>query len=86
MARSLKEQSEIWHHSTGEAIQLCVVEELDTEGEFTAEAVITFGGFSLCREHFDKVTNLIKDGTPMGRIVEMMMTTGLDYKEENLDG
>ncbi len=63
--------------SSGSYIQLCVVEELDVEGTHSAPANITFGGFSLCPEHFKTVTNLIKDGTPMGRVVEMMMTEGL---------
>jgi len=57
--------------------QLCVVEELDVEAPQSAYAVITFGGFSLCRGHFTTVTELIKSGMPMGEIVHVMMTEGL---------
>jgi len=73
----MKEDDE-WRNSSNTRFQLCVVEELDTEAPQSAHAVITFGGFSLCRRHFEKVTNLIKDGTSMGEIVSRMMTVGLD--------
>lgn len=64
--------------ASGSWIPLCVVEELDSQIETSEPAIITFGGFSLCREHFEKVTNLIKDGISMGAVVNAMMTTGLD--------
>lgn len=75
--RHLLEDAGEWLDTSGNRIQLCVVEELDKESGVSAASVITFGGFSLCREHFEKVTNLIKDGVPMGQIVNNMMTTGL---------
>lgn len=77
MLRPLKISSDDWRSSSGVLLLLCVVEELDTEGEKNAEAIITFGGFSLCREHFKQVTDMIKDGIPMSQIVNDMMTTGL---------
>ncbi len=64
----------IWRYSNGSLLQVCVVEELDDSNDIRAESFTMFGGFALCPEHFFKVTNLIKDGTPMGRVVEMMMT------------
>lgn len=81
MAKPMKDTHDEWRRSSGSVVQLCVVEELDTEGENAAEAIITFGGFSLCREHFKKVTDLIKDGTPMGVVVAKMMTVGLDAED-----
>jgi hypothetical protein len=81
MGKPLKEQSGEWRRGSGAPIQLCVVEELDVEADHAAESIITFGGFSLCREHFKKVTDLIKDGTPMGVVVAKMMTVGLDAED-----
>lgn len=62
---------------TGGFYQLCVVEALDIKSEASEFAVITFGGFSLCRQHFQQVTGMIREGIPMGQIVNQMMTTGL---------
>ena len=73
----IKHDSE-WSDTAGNRHQLCVVEELDAEAPQSAYAIITFGGFSLCRTHFEVVTGLIKTGTPMGAVVHTMMTTGLD--------
>lgn len=73
----IKEDDE-WKTADGVPIPMCVVEELNADAPLHAMAVITFGGFSLCREHFEKVTAQIRAGIPMGQIVNDMMTTGLD--------
>ena len=76
----IKDDNE-WRDSSGMRHQLCVVEELDAEAPQSAYAVITFGGFSLCRGHFTTVTELIKAGMPMGEVVHTMMTVGLSPAE-----
>lgn len=76
--RHLLEDAGEWQDTSGNRIQLCVVEELNKDSGVSAAAITTFGGFSLCRAHFEQVTAQIRAGIPMGQIVNDMMTKGLD--------
>ena len=76
MELELKKQPEELRSVCGIRVQLCVVEELDVLLPPAAEAVTTFGGLSLCREHFEDVTALIRNGLTMDQIVHMFVTRG----------
>lgn len=59
-----------WRYSSGELIQLCVIDEMNLlESLPSVAAIATIGGISVCREHLEKTIRYLREGLPMTKVI-----------------
>lgn len=63
--RPFREDHNEMRDSSGGFIQLCCIEEM-LETPDRVAAMTTFGGFALCRDHFEEAVVTLQEGMSMG--------------------